>query len=75
MTNQKVTISLPDELLRYADEYKESHGLNRSEVFSLALKTLREQELIEGYKAMAKDEAELNDPWLDSDLKETLAET
>ena len=75
MNSQKVTVSLPDEMLRYADNYKENHGLNRSEVFTRALKLLRQQELAEGYRSMANDQQELSDPWLDSGLDETLAES
>lgn len=74
MNNQKVTISLPGEMLCYADTYKAHHGLSRSEVFTLALKLLREQELAEGYRAMAEDWASHEDPWLDSGLEETLTE-
>ena len=73
--NQKVTISLPPEVLSYADRYRETHGLpTRSEVMALALKVLREQELAEGYRAMAQSRDELSDPWLDSGLPETLNE-
>jgi hypothetical protein len=75
MNSQKVTISLSDEMLSYADSYKKTHGLNRSEVFVLALQRLREQELAEGYQAMARDQDALNDPWLDSGLDETLSES
>lgn len=73
MNSQKVTISLPDEMLRYADKYKKNHGLNRSEVFTRALQLLRQQELAEGYQTMANDQQELSDPWLDSGLDESLA--
>ena len=70
--NQKVTVSLPAAVLSYADNYKEAHGMNRSEVLTLALKLLREKELVEGYRAMSEDENQQTDPWLDSDLGETL---
>lgn len=74
-TNQKVTISLPPEVLSYADRYRKLHGLaTRSEVLTLALKLLRERELAEGYRAMAQDRDELADPWLDSGLQESLKE-
>lgn len=62
-------------MLRYADTYKAQHGLNRSEVFTLALRLLREQELAEGYQAMAEDQSSQEDPWLDSGLGETLTES
>lgn len=71
-TNQKVTISLPPDLLRYADRYRQTHGLTtRSEVITKALKLLRERELAEGYQAMAQDKESLFDPWIDSALQET----
>lgn len=70
MVNQKV--SLPVALLNYTDRYKENHGLNRSEVLVLALKALQDKELAEGYDALAKEMAQMDDPWLDSGLAETL---
>lgn len=72
--NQKVTVSLPADALTYADTYRESHGLStRSEVLTLALKLLRERELLEGYRALAKEMAQHPDPLVDSGLDETLA--
>ena len=72
--NQKVTVSLSAEALTYADAYRETHGLaTRSEVLSLALKLLRERELAEGYRALAEEMAQNPDPFVDSDLDETLA--
>jgi metal-responsive CopG/Arc/MetJ family transcriptional regulator len=56
-SNQKVTVSLPQDALHYADSYKDAHGMNRSEVLVLALKALRERELAEGYKALAEEQA------------------
>jgi metal-responsive CopG/Arc/MetJ family transcriptional regulator len=54
--NQKISISLSPELLRYAEDYQQAHGLaSRSEVIAHAMKALRERELLEGYKAMAED--------------------
>jgi Arc/MetJ-type ribon-helix-helix transcriptional regulator len=74
-SSQKVTISLPPEALKYADRYRETHGLNtRSEVMTLALKLLREKELAEGYRAQAQALEASSDPWLDSDLQETANE-
>ena len=75
--NQKVTVSLPADVLNYADAYKKSHGLNRSEVLTLALKLLRERELGEGYRALAEEEKQNpnTDSWVDSDTDETLKQT
>jgi metal-responsive CopG/Arc/MetJ family transcriptional regulator len=70
---QKVTISLPLDVLSYADRYKTEHGIaTRSEVLAIALRLLRERELVAGYRAMAEEQAKDDDPWLDSDLGETL---
>lgn len=56
MQNLKVSISLPEELLEYAESYRQSHGLSsRSEVLVRALKTLREAELAEGYRGLAAE--------------------
>lgn len=73
--NQKVTVSLPADALSYADSYKELHGLNRSEVLTLALRRLREQELAEGYKLLAQEQAATPDPLIDSGLEDVLTQT
>ena len=73
MPKEKVTVSLAPDALRYTEHYRKIHGLKtRSEVLARALKLLRERELVEGYRAMSEDESQLRDPWLDSDLQETL---
>jgi metal-responsive CopG/Arc/MetJ family transcriptional regulator len=56
---EKVTISLPQELVRIADEIARERRTSRSKVVSsclreLADRRLREQ-MEEGYKAMAKE--------------------
>jgi len=68
-STQKVTVSLPEDALHYADSYKKAHGMNRSEVLVLALKALRERELAEGYKALAAEQAEM---LTDADRREVL---
>lgn len=69
-TNQKISISLSPELLRYAEDYQKIHKLStRSEVISLAIQALREKELLEGYKAMAED---YPDPLLDAGISDGL---
>ena len=75
LPNQKVTVSLPSEALSYADAYKEAHGLNRGEVLTLALKLLRQQELAEGYRALAAEQAATPDALLDSGLEKVLEQT
>lgn len=65
--SQKVSVSLPNELLAYAEAYRRSHGLSsRSEVLVRALKTLREAELAEGYRALAAEYKERPDPLADA---------
>ena len=65
--SQKVSVSLPNELLAYAEAYRKSHGLSsRSEVLVRALKTLREAELAEGYRALAAEYKERPDPLADA---------
>lgn len=60
--SQKVSVSLPDDLLAYTERYQQAHGLSsRSEVVVRALKTLREAELAEGYRALAAEYEERPD--------------
>jgi Arc/MetJ-type ribon-helix-helix transcriptional regulator len=55
-TNQKISISLPPEILEYAEQYTAEKGLSsRSDFFVAAAKALREQELSEGYRAFADE--------------------
>lgn len=73
MNAQKVSISLPQELLEYTERYMREHGLNsRSAVFVAAVEALRERERIADYQAYRQELEENPDPWLDSDLEETL---
>jgi antitoxin ParD1/3/4 len=54
--HQKISVSLPPELVRYADEYEKSHGLkSRSDVLAQALLMLRQRELEESYRQMRED--------------------
>jgi len=75
ISSQKVTVSLSADALAYADLYKEKHGLNRSEVFTLALKLLCEKELLEGYCALATEQLAKSDSLTDSGLSEVLEQT
>ena len=62
-TNQKISVSLSQDLLQYAETYRKTHGLSsRSEVIALAVKALRERELVEGYKALAEEYRHKPDP-------------
>jgi antitoxin ParD1/3/4 len=63
----KVSISLPEELLAYAECYRQTHGLSsRSEVLAQALRVLREAELAEGYRELAVEYRERRDPLVDA---------
>ena len=71
--SEKLSISLSEPLARFVEAYRRRHRLkSKSEVVALALKKLREEELIEGLRAMSEDYAREPDAWLDSDLEETL---
>lgn len=61
--NQKISISLPPETIKYAEDYQRAHGLSsRSEVMLEALKALREKELIESYRQATEDHKRNPDP-------------
>lgn len=54
--HQKISISLPVNLLRYAEKYQAQQQLSsRSDVFSAALIALREKQLEESYRLAAED--------------------
>ena len=57
----KVSISLPQPLLMFVEDYRHSHAFkSRSQVIEKALELLREQELEEAY---ALAEAEIDPDW------------
>jgi metal-responsive CopG/Arc/MetJ family transcriptional regulator len=62
VTVRKVTVSLPDDLVAYADERAEKMNTSRSQVISLALtriKSMEEEQLaIEGYQFYSKEAEE-----------------
>lgn len=45
--SKQITLKLPSEII-IADAYGKTHGLNRNEVFTFALKLLQQQELTQG---------------------------
>ena len=55
----KLTISLSEELISFADELARDKNISRSKVFSLCLQELAERhrtaEMAEGYQAMANE--------------------
>lgn len=68
---------LEPELDAFVTEYQRAHKLpTRSDVIREALRALqqreRERELREGYRRLALEHAQDSDPWVDSDLGETL---
>lgn len=70
---QKISISLPASVLKYAEEYQKAHSLeSRSDVLLEAMKALREKELLESYRQEALEFERNPDPWVDSGLEETL---
>ena len=56
----KLTISLPEELISFADELAREKKISRSKVFSSCLQELakrhRTAEMAEGYEAMAEEQ-------------------
>ena len=56
----KLTISLPEELISFADELAREKKLSRSKVFAVCMEEMaakyREEEMAEGYTAMAKEQ-------------------
>lgn len=56
----KLTISLPRELISFADEIAKEKKMSRSKVFSSCLRELAEKrrvaEMAEGYRAVAKEQ-------------------
>lgn len=61
----KLTISLPEELVSFADEIARKKKVSRSQVFSSCLKEYAESyriaEMAEGYQAMAGENQQLAD--------------
>ena len=56
----KLTVSLPKELIVFADELAKERKVSRSKVFCSCLKEMAEKykvaEMAEGYKSMAKEQ-------------------
>jgi metal-responsive CopG/Arc/MetJ family transcriptional regulator len=59
----KITISLPQELISFADEVAKEKKISRSKVFSYCLQEMAERlrvaEMAEGYQAMAKENSQI----------------
>jgi len=55
MSVAKLSISLPDELTGFVEDYRKKRGLNRSQVFEEAVKLLRNRELEAAYREANAD--------------------
>ncbi|NJK46260.1 MAG: hypothetical protein HC933_20155 [Pleurocapsa sp. SU_196_0] len=61
------------ELARFLEDYETSHGLTSgTEALEHAVRALQEKELAQAYRDYADDLAAHPDPWVDSDLPESL---
>ncbi len=63
MSAAKLSVSLPDSLARFVENYRKKRGLNRSQVFEEAVKLLRSRELEPAYRE-ANAEADME--WEDT---------
>jgi len=50
MSVAKLSVSLPEELVRFVESYRKRHGLNRLRVFEEAVNLLRSHELESAYR-------------------------
>jgi antitoxin MazE9 len=55
MSVAKLSVSLPDALAGFVENYRKKRGLNRSQVFEEAVKLLRSRELEEAYRKAASE--------------------
>lgn len=70
---EKISISLPAEVLRFAESYRKSHGLSsRSEVLVEAIRALRDRELAGGFDELSREYESAADLLLDSGVAEGL---
>jgi hypothetical protein len=71
--HRKVTVTVPEELLEFADEVAEERGESRSGVFAEALAALRvaerERLLAEGYRFYADVDRELAEEGLEATVE------
>jgi Arc/MetJ-type ribon-helix-helix transcriptional regulator len=66
-STEKVSVSLPEDLVRYAEQYQKSHRMSsRSEVLAEAVRALRERELAQGYRELADEYRARVDTLLDA---------
>ncbi len=60
MSVARLSVSLPDELAGFVENYGKKRGLNRSQVFEEAVKLLRSRELEAAYR---EADAEVDKEW------------
>ncbi len=53
MSVAKLSVSLPDSLAGFVENYRKKRGLNRAQVFEEAIKLLRSRELEAAYRGAA----------------------
>ena len=70
MSAAKLSVSLPDELVGFVENYRKKRGLNRSQVFEEAVKLLRSRELEAAYQ---EANAEADKEW-DNTVADGLAD-
>ncbi len=70
---QKVTITVDEAILKEIDKLSKSHGESRSRLIEDAIRVWRgkklEKELIDGYLAMAKEDAEMAESHLEAGME------
>jgi metal-responsive CopG/Arc/MetJ family transcriptional regulator len=77
----KLTVSIPEELVKLADKVAKEKKISRSKVVSSCLQELAKQrlqaELEEGYRAMAKDRVREKEAleWAEATFKDVSNET
>lgn len=70
MATEKISVSLPSELLDYVDEYgRQNEITSRSHVLAKAISALRKEELVSSYQQSAR---EAIDPLLEADPSDGL---
>jgi antitoxin ParD1/3/4 len=70
MSVAKLSVSLPDSLAAFVENYRKKRGLNRSQVFEEAVKLLRSRELETAYR---EANAEVDTEW-ESTIADGLAD-
>lgn len=73
MGKAKITVTIDENLIESIDNFAEKEGKNRSQLMEEAVNFWRdwhiEQELIEGYRAMAKEDLETAESHLSAGIE------